>query len=274
MTAPRITSLGQGKDLALIHGWGLGSAAWKPVFDKLAQRCRVHLVDLPGYEKPCCPETGSQQPATEAQTEVSEIAFADCARQLVAALPAGVTLCGWSLGGMLAWQAALLAPERIGALVLVGATPSFTQRADWLHAQPPELLGTFKASLAENPKTTLQRFISLLNQGEANARALGRMLLADLTESGLPSTGALEQGLAFLQDIDLRGQVSSMQAPTLLIHGAHDPLMPLAAARWLSNRLAQSRLEIFADAAHAPFLNDPQRFATLVGDFCHAATTR
>lgn len=285
MNAPTITSLGQGPDLALVHGWGLNSAAWTPVVEQLAQTCRVHLVDLPGYAKTGSPENGAQQRSPEGQAEEwrkqgisghtlcrSPIgaAFEDCARQLLASLPADVTLCGWSLGGMLAQQAALLAPERIRALILVGSTPSFMQRSDWPNAQAPELLDTFKAALAENPKTTLQRFVALLNQGDKQARALGRVLLAGLNTNGLPNTEALKQGLDFLQDVDLREQVSSLSMPTLLIHGAHDPLMPLSAAHWLNDRLPQSRLEVFPDAAHAPFLNDPARFAALVSDFCHA----
>ena len=35
--------------LALIHGWGLGSAVWQPVVEPLSRHYRVHLVDLPGY---------------------------------------------------------------------------------------------------------------------------------------------------------------------------------------------------------------------------------
>ena len=45
--------------------------------------------------------------------------------------------------------------------------------------------------------------------------------------------------------------------------------MPLAAAHWLADQLPQARLETFTNAAHAPFLADPERFTSLVGDFCH-----
>lgn len=47
--------------------------------------------------------------------------------------------------------------------------------------------------------------------------------------------------------------------------------MPLAASRWLQATLPNARLEIFADAAHAPFLNNPDHFAALIGDFAHAS---
>jgi pimeloyl-ACP methyl ester carboxylesterase len=43
--------------------------------------------------------------------------------------------------------------------------------------------------------------------------------------------------------------------------------MPLPAAHWLKEQLPNAHLERFAGAAHAPFLNDPERFAQLIGDF-------
>ena len=290
-----INVFGQGGDLALVHGWGLGRAAWTPVVDRLAQHFRIHLIDLPGYENsPACPERLAQQGSAEGQSgdwppepfsgqptrrtstgAASRAApstredFEACARALIARLPAGVTLCGWSLGGLLALQAALLAPGHIARLILVAATPSFTQRADWSAGQPAALLDTFQAAVADHPKATLQRFIALLNQGDPQARAIGRVLLSALTEQPLPSPETLNTGLNFLRDIDLRPQIAALQTPTLLIHGQRDTLMPLAAAQWLADYLPHARLEIFPDAAHAPFLNAPQYFTQLIADFCH-----
>ena len=45
----QISSCGNGPDLALVHGWGLGAGVWSGVADALAAHCRVHLVSLPGY---------------------------------------------------------------------------------------------------------------------------------------------------------------------------------------------------------------------------------
>lgn len=245
---------GSGPDLALIHGWGLGSAAWEPLLEALAPHCRVYLIDLPGY----------------GATPASEAGFAQTAQALIDALPAGVTLCGWSLGGMLALQAALLAPQKTGRLILVGATPSFMQRDDWRPAQAPALLNTFTDAVAHDAATTLQRFITLLNQGDAQARPISRALAGRTLDQALPDTATLNRGLGWLRDIDLRTQIPSITTPTLLIHGERDPLMPLAAAQWLNDRLPQAQLETFAGAAHAPFLADPQRFVALASDFCHA----
>ena len=256
MSGPALEVIGQehGRDLALIPGWGLGKAAWQPVAALLAQRFRVHLVDLPGY---------GGSPASAA-------GFVDTAQALAAALPAGTIYVGWSLGVLLALQAARLAPARIGALVLVGATPSFTQRNDWPHAQPPELLAGFAAAIAADAGAARPRFVALFNQGDTQARAIGRTLNKTL-QAGPPADAAsLLAGLAWLRDVDLRPALVGSTVPTLLIHGEHDPLMPLAAARWLNAALPGSQLEVFAGAAHAPFLNNPELFARLIGDHFHA----
>jgi hypothetical protein len=49
--------IGQDPELALVHGWGLGSAVWQPLLEPLSRSCRVHPVDLPGY---------GQSPASDA----------------------------------------------------------------------------------------------------------------------------------------------------------------------------------------------------------------
>ncbi len=240
--------------LALLHGWGVGQAAWQPLCQALAVHCELHRVDLPGYG--------------DAPTSVAS--FADTAQRLADTLPAGVVLCGWSLGAMLALQAARLAGPRIGGLVLVGATPCFTQRAGWSQAQPATLLETFSAAVAEHPGSALQRFVALSNQGDVQARAVNRALLQALAAQPLPDTTTLLQGLHWLGDVDLRAQIAGLAQPTLLIHGDRDPLMPLAAAQWLHGTLPHAQLEIVHGAAHAPFLHNPERIASLIGQHCHA----
>lgn len=248
--------VGQAPGLALIHGWGLGSSVWQPLLESLSASCRVHLVDLPGYGH------AAGNPGD----------FAQAALNLIEALPETVTLCGWSLGALLAMRAALLAPQRVAGLVLVGATPCFAQRADWREAQAPALLDSFSASVEQQPAQTLQRFVALLSQGDRHARPITRALLASLRAQPMADAHSLQRGLGWLREVDLRSLLPSLGTRSLLIHGDRDSLIPCKVSSFLSQTLPNARLEVFAGAAHAPFLSDPDRFANLVSEFCHASS--
>lgn len=52
--------------------------------------------------------------------------------------------------------------------------PRFTECSDWPHAQPSTLLDTFSAAVEQDAIATRQRFITLLNQGDNQARTIGR----------------------------------------------------------------------------------------------------
>ncbi|MDR3299826.1 MAG: alpha/beta fold hydrolase [Candidatus Accumulibacter sp.] len=241
-------------ELVLIHGWGMNRGIWSPCLASLENVAKVRFVDLPGYgEMPDCGQS-----------------FTKTAQSLADSLPTGIILCGWSLGAMLAMQAALLSPRRVAGLILVDGTPCFIQRDGWTAAQSPALLRDFAAAVTQDSRTSLQRFAALFNQGDAKARPIGREIARNVLSSSLPSTAALLAGLDGLRDVDLRQRIVDIACPVLLIHGERDPLMPLAAARWLCEKLPQARLDVFPGAAHAPFLNDPERFARLVGGFLDA----
>jgi pimeloyl-[acyl-carrier protein] methyl ester esterase len=99
----RIVTTGSGPDVALLHGWGLGAGVWEATAALLAETCRVHVVSLAGYD---------DHPA-------DDLDFSATAATLADQLPAGCTLCGWSLGGMLALSAA---PPRALCRIWTGRT--------------------------------------------------------------------------------------------------------------------------------------------------------
>ncbi|MDQ5960712.1 MAG: pimeloyl-[acyl-carrier protein] methyl ester esterase, partial [Pseudomonadota bacterium] len=134
----RIVSTGSGPDVALLHGWGLGAGVWEATTARLSASCRVHTISLAGYDG---------QPA-------DDLDFAGTAATLADQLPAGCTICGWSLGGILALSAAAQRPLHVGRLILVSTTPRFVQDADWLHAQAPALLDGFRSAVTSDAKAT------------------------------------------------------------------------------------------------------------------------
>lgn len=251
MTGLVIATSGSGPDLALIHGWGYDSSVFAPVAAELAKRCRVHLVDLPGYGR---------------NRNLPPMTLPDVAAALGEALPAGTTLGGWSLGGQVALAALAQNAPRFPRLVMVSSTPKFVAGDGWSHGVAPILLAGFTRALKSDPGALMTRFSALVNQGDASARELTRLLAAN-QRAALATAEALAQGLHWLAELDLRHLLQQVASPVLLIHGALDPLIPLAAAEAARDGLANASLVVFPKAAHVPFLSDPARFVDLVGGF-------
>lgn len=233
--------------LVLWHGWGMHPAAWDALSAHLPVAPRTPA--LPGYAG-----TPSSQPYT----------LDRLVDDLLAGVDEPITLCGWSLGAMLALHAAHRQPEKVARLVLIGATPRFVQGADWPHGMAPEVLAQFTQGVVNEPAVALKRFIALFNQQDVNHRAIGRKLARALADTPLPGKATLVAGLDILRDADLRAVVAHVRQPTLLLHGAHDSLVPLAAAQWLAAALPHARLVVLPDAAHAPFLSDAASCAGLI----------
>lgn len=218
-----------------LPGWGLGRGPLVPALAGSGWQ----LLDLPGTQAPVPTH------------------FDAAVEALLAALPARCHLGGWSLGTLLALAAAARAPERIVSLTLVAATPSFLQRPDWPHGLSHVELEAFAAGVAKMGSQALPRFIHNFCRGDAAARAAARALGQQATP---PAQAVLDAGLAWLGQADLRHAVASIACPTTLIHGAADPLMPLAAAHWLADHLPKARLIVLPGKAHAPFAPDPVLF--------------
>ncbi|MDD5240363.1 MAG: pimeloyl-ACP methyl ester esterase BioH [Sulfuricella sp.] len=249
-----IETVGNGLDLALLHGWGMHGGVWDGVRGTLARRFRLHLVDLPGYGASAAVASGTLE---------------SMARSVAAALPDHVHLCGWSLGGQVALEMALLFPEKIARLVLVATTPCFTVRDDWPWAVPREVLLDFAAALETDYEGTLKRFLALQARGDDEVKMVLKRLRDGLFAKGRPDAEALRAGLAILLESDLREQAALIETPTLLLHGERDLLTPPGAARWLAERMPAARLEVVAGAAHAPFLSHPEAFTEIVSGFLH-----
>jgi pimeloyl-[acyl-carrier protein] methyl ester esterase len=216
-----------------LPGWGLGRGPLEAVFSGSAWR----LLDLPG-----------------AASDAEEIPahFEAAARAILAKLPPVVQLGGWSLGGMLALSCALIAPERIKRLLLVGTTPSFINRPGWSLGRPPEELEAFRARAREDRAALMPRFIGGFCRGDRHLET-ARWLREKATPM---SDAACDAGLSWLGEADLRVAVRARPpaCPVLLAHGERDPLIPLEAARWLWESLPAARLCVFPGRAHAPFV--------------------
>ena len=244
-------SLGRGPDLVLLHGWGLHSGIWEPVLEQLAERFRLHLVDLPGHGR---------------SAATSEFTLGDVCDALLHTVPEQADWLGWSLGGMLALEFAARYPLRVRRLVLTASNPKFVMSADWPHAMAPDVLDGFARALEQDHDGTLMRFLALIARGGPDNGVL-RVLRDALRKEPPPATAGLRGGLRILRDEDLRARIRQLDLPVLLLGGARDSLVPIEALRVLAQAHPLVRLHEFQQAGHAPFISHPQEFANVLAEF-------
>jgi pimeloyl-[acyl-carrier protein] methyl ester esterase len=249
---------GEGPDLVLVHGWGLHAGIWDPVVPLLEPCFRVTRVDLPGHGRSAWQGQADLAAVTGAVLEVA---------------PPKAAWMGWSLGGLVAAQAALTAPERVRQLVLLASTPSFVRRPGWQSAMLPVLLDTFAADLEADYSGTLNRFLSLQVRGSEDGAAVLRTLRAKLLEHGKPSAQALHAYLGLLRRTDLRDRLGAIRCPVLLLMGERDTLVPAAAGQQAAQLFPDARLQLIAGAGHAPFLVQPRAVAKTLQGFLQPLDT-
>jgi pimeloyl-[acyl-carrier protein] methyl ester esterase len=241
---------GSGPDLVLVHGWGLHGGIWGDLPARLAEHFRVTTLDLPGHGR-----------SREVNGDLTLDAYTDRVSEIC---PGAAVWLGWSLGGLVALNAARRHPRTVAKLVLVGATPKFVQAPDWPHAMPAGMFADFAGSLRQDYRATLLRFLSLQVGGKESARSQLKQLRAEMFAHGEPQPAALAAGLAILEHTDLRALLADIQVPALVVHGSHDRLAPLAAGEYLAAQLPQARLLCLDGAGHAPFLSHAEPFAAAV----------
>lgn len=280
MSAAGLTTAGAA-GIVLLHGWGMTPAVWAPLRSLLGGR-RSAALALPGH---------AGAAAAKAAT------LAAWSAHLATPLAPAATLVGWSLGAMLALDLAHRYPARVARLVLIGGTARFVADDASSPAWPglaPATVEAFRAGFARAPHATLKRFVALQCLGEADRRCVQMQLGAALTPLDIAEHGdrdgetspaaaptcaapptdraraALADGLALLAGSDLRTTLARIEQPCLLIHGEHDALMPVAAARAMALALPTSRLEVLHGSGHALPLSRSADCARLVAEFCDA----
>jgi pimeloyl-ACP methyl ester carboxylesterase len=260
---------GSGPVLLLIHGITSSADAWRDVAEALARDHTVVAPDLLGHGRSAKP-----------RGDYSLGAYASGLRDLMAALGhERATVVGHSMGGGVAMQLAYQFPERVERLALVssgglGREVGFALRAatlpgaewvlPWLVRRgPSDVLGAGAYVLAR---------LGLRTDADVHDTALGLRSLRD--ESA--RRAFLHTARSILDPTGQRVSATDRLylaegMPTLIVWGERDPMIPADHGRAAHAAIPHSRLELFPDAGHYPFADDPARFVAVLTDF--VATT-
>ena len=161
-------------------------------------------------------------------------------------------LIGWSMGGLVAIELAVLAGAKLKALVLVSTTPKFVRSADFPEGLPLALLRRMEKRIEREGAAA---FHSLVFK---NGETVGL--------EHLPPKRA-ERELAELARLDLRPALKQITVPTLIIHGDRDEICLPAAAKFMSLEVGGCELEIISGVGHAPMIEAADQFNALLENF-------
>jgi pimeloyl-[acyl-carrier protein] methyl ester esterase len=251
-----IKKIGQGKDLVLIHGWGMHSGIWEPIIDRFSNQYTLHLVDIPGMGKSHVINPYDLDHVTE---EISK------------ALPPSFDILGWSLGSLIAIKMSLMYPKKIHRMVLVGGTPCFINQTDWSYGVNVRDFNNFANKLFKNYKSTMINFYILQLMHSKNSKLIIKKLKEMEAVENPPEIKSLQLGLDILLNNDLRNDINKIKHQTLLITGDMDRLTPKSASMWLESNLKESQLKLIKGASHIPFLSHSDEFFNCLDQFLLAA---
>lgn len=264
---------GEGEPLVLVHGLGGSLENWLAVAPLLTSAAHVVALDLRGHGR--TPATAEQTAGVDDNRRLLE-------RFVDEMFDEPVTLMGNSMGGMIALVYAGGRSERVRSLVLVDPsvpTPPGVEGDPTVVA----LFGTYATPGAgerfvRDSSESLGPEAMTLSTIELCCRDAGRVppdvvrAHVDIATErhGKPwAVDSFLQAARSLLELKLHSDlyyalIRALEVPALIIHGAHDRLVPVEAARAVAALRPDWTLEIYEDAGHMPQLEVPDRVADSV----------
>jgi pimeloyl-ACP methyl ester carboxylesterase/acyl carrier protein len=221
--------VGSGPPLLLLNGIGLDLSAWGPLVKKLCGSRQLVLLETRG--------SGLSGPPPEPCT-TARLA-ADALSLLNHLSISSVDVLGFSLGGLVAQELAILAPERVCSLVLAATAarlPIRTRRV--LDAWRRLLLAGVEADTFRR-----EQFAWVFGPATLKNDALFEGALTALTDAPAPSARSFAAQVDACLAHDTRERVSLIEVPALVLAGEDDVLLPPAETETLAGLLPQGQFE-------------------------------
>jgi pimeloyl-ACP methyl ester carboxylesterase len=276
--------------LLLIMGLGMPAAMWPPPFlDALVkQGLRVVTFDnrdsggstrLGGARLPSLPAAIARallRRKVRSPYTLDDMA-ADTAGLLDGIGIARAHVVGVSMGGMIAQVLAARYPERVLSLTSIMSSTGNperriafgTRRALGAILKVPPPADDIPATVAH-----LERLFGVIGSpGFPQDPALLREHFTRVAQRGLYREGTARQLLAILGSGDRRALLANITAPTYVIHGGDDPLVPLAAGLDTARNIRGARLEVIMGMGHDFPPELMTAVAARIGEHCRAAAT-
>ena len=229
----------------LLHGLGSSLHTWEPWAQSLSGTHRVIRYDLPGFAL-----TGADPAGNYSEARGMEVLAALMDKLSIVR----ASIVGNSMGGRLAWNFAATYPQRIDKLVLI--SPDGFESPGYTYGKSPDVPALVKLMRYVLPKSFLR-----MNLAPAYADA---SLLSDAVVTRyhdlMLAPGVRDAMIARMGQTVLTDPVPALRrilAPTLLLWGEKDALIPVSNAADYKNALPNAELVTLPDLGHVPHEEAP-----------------
>jgi pimeloyl-ACP methyl ester carboxylesterase len=258
-------TMGAGRDVVLVHGLGATKASFFDTAAALSRGYRVHAIDLPGF--------GSSSKPLTAPYNASW--FAEHVLGMMDALEIDAAhLVGNSLGGRVAIEVGLRAPERVHGLALLCPAVAFIRRGlhpvvRLLRPELGVLPHRFARGTVENQLLELFADPGALDPSVAD-------IVVDEFQRIYGSAGARLAFLSAARNVYLerphgRGgfypRLAELTRPSLFVWASHDRLIPASFSRHVAEWLPAAEQIVVDACGHAPQIERPEQINGLVQRF-------
>jgi pimeloyl-ACP methyl ester carboxylesterase len=238
-------STGEGDPVLLIMGLGLSGGAWWRTVPVLSRRLRVITFDHRGVGRS---SALSYAYTTEALADDAMSVLDDAGLDRV-------HVYGISLGGMIAQQLALRHPERVRSLVL-GATHAGGPRAVRPDA---EVLAFFRRRLGMRAEEAARASVPFNYGPRCRSEHLDRIEEDIAQRLAHPFAERAYRAQAFAAGLhNCYGRLPRIDVSTLVVHGRHDRMIPVANAQLMAERIPGARLQILDESGHLYATEEPE----------------
>lgn len=265
------TVAGTGKPaLMLLHGSFLSIFSWRKVVQPLAQRgSRVVAFDRVAFGETARPLVSPQQARQMEHNPYSPEFQASLTTALMDSLKIEqAVLVGNSTGGTIALLTALRAPQRVRALVLVGAMvysgyPTSEMPAWVRPALPRRLMAFVVRTIIRRTHDSIVR--SFWHDKTKITPEILAHYRAALRAERWPD--AMWELILATHKLRLAERLHEIQVPALVITGEHDRAVPTAQSIRLAEELPRARLVVIPECGHLPHEEQPDLFLNAVRTF-------
>ena len=247
---------GQGQPVIFIHGVWMSSRFFHKQMPYFGQRYQAIAVDLRGHGRSSSVHYGHTMGR-----------YAQDIRALIQGKGLkDVVLVGWSMGCFVIWDYfRQFGAENIGATVLIDEGASDFKWPDWEYGlfDLPTVIHLM-SEIQTNRATLLQGFIPMMFKEMPAEKDVQWML-----EENQRLPESIASAILFDQTMqDYRPDLAGVNVPSLIVFGGDEKkLVPIAAGEHLQQNIPNSKLVIFENSSHCPFLEEADRFNQEVDQF-------